>query len=136
MVFICIFFFFCCFFKSSPAIKSHARFFFGDWHAVYSNHPDHSVELSCDNSMVSQTTPEESLMIPDFSEFIVPDRSGILLATAAAISTLSIAIGTIDGARYRVHNNTNKTSPYNNNSQSPIGKLVHLTQIVLLITER
>ncbi|XP_046644630.1 oxidation resistance protein 1-like isoform X6 [Daphnia pulicaria] len=64
-----------------------------------SNHPDHSVELSCDNSMVSQTTPEESLMIPDFSEFIVPDRSGILLATAAAISTISIAIGTIDGAR-------------------------------------
>ncbi|XP_046440249.1 oxidation resistance protein 1-like isoform X13 [Daphnia pulex] len=59
-----------------------------------SNHPDHSVELSCDNSMVSQTTPEESLMVPDFSEFIVPDRSGILLATAAAI-----AIGTIDGAR-------------------------------------
>jgi hypothetical protein len=65
-----------------------------------SNHPDYSVELSCDNSMVSQTTNEESLMVPDFTEYIVPDRSGILMATAAAI-----AIGTIDGARYRVHNN-------------------------------
>ena len=39
-------------------------------------------------------------MVPDFTEYIVPDRSGILMATAAAI-----AIGTIDGARYRVHNN-------------------------------
>lgn len=65
-----------------------------------SNHPDHSVELSCDNSMVSQTTTEENLMVPDFSELSIPDHSGILLASAAAI-----AIGTIDGARYRVHNN-------------------------------
>lgn len=59
-------------------------------------------------------------MVPDFSEFIVPDRSGILLATAAAI-----AIGTIDGARYRVHNNTNKTSPIiiTHNPQREIGPL-------------
>jgi hypothetical protein len=65
--------------------------------------------------MMSQTTTEESLMVPDFSDFIVPDRSGILMVTAAAI-----AIGTIDGARYRIHVAT-KTFP-NNSSKLGISK--------------
>lgn len=62
--------------------------------ACCSNHPDHSVELSCDNSMTSQAT-EDGWMIPDLSEFR-GDLSKMLVATAAAI-----AIGTIDGGRYR-----------------------------------
>lgn len=63
--------------------------------ARYSNHADQSVELSCDNSMASHTT-DESWVVPDLIEHM--DRPTILMAAAAAI-----AIGTIDGARYRIH---------------------------------
>lgn len=58
-----------------------------------SNHADQSVELSCDNSMASQTT-DDSWVVADVTEHTGAERSAILMAAAAAI-----AIGTIDGAR-------------------------------------
>lgn len=68
--------------------------------ARYSNHADQSVELSCDNSMASQTT-DDSWVVADVTEHTGAERSAILVAAAAAI-----AIGTIDGARYRIHHET------------------------------
>lgn len=56
------------------------------------NHPEHSVELSADNSMTSHCT-EESWMMPDVIEY--GDSSSFLIAAAAA----SIAFTPFDGTR-------------------------------------